>query len=155
MAENPVILVAEDEETDVLMLRDALAKCGSPHELQVVEDGESVVDYLTGVGIYTDRRRYRCPKLLLMDIKLPRRSGLEVLQWLRTQPGLRRLPVVILTSSFQPRDIDAAYDLGVSSYLVKPMGLDALTQVMSTFSRYWLHLNRTPDIPFNPPGDAP
>jgi CheY-like chemotaxis protein len=83
--------------------------------------------------------------LLLLDLKLLRRSGLEVLEWLRAQPGLRRLPVVVLTSSKESQDVNRAYDLGVNSYLVKPVAFDSLQEMVQSLGFYWLMLNKSPD----------
>ena len=103
--------------------------------------------YLNGDLQYGDRERYPLPVLLLMDLKMPRKSGLEVLEWLRQQTGgLRRLPVVVLTSSNQSLDINRAYDLGANSYLVKPAGFDSLLELVKNLDMYWLILNEKPEL---------
>jgi DNA-binding response OmpR family regulator len=112
----------------------------------VVEDGEMAVAYLSGQGQYADRNRYPLPALMLLDLKLPRKSGLEVLTWLREQPGLKRLPVVVLTSSKESVDAGHAYDLGANSYLVKPVGFDTLLEMVKALGMYWFILNEKPDI---------
>ena len=86
------------------------------------------------------------PVLILLDLKLPRRSGLEVLEWLRQQPGLKRIPVVVLTSSRQSKDVDRAYDLGANSYLVKPVEFNALLDMMKQVGLYWLMVNEKPNM---------
>jgi DNA-binding response OmpR family regulator len=111
-----------------------------------VLDGEEAVVYLAGEGRYADRLRYPLPGLVLLDLKLPRRSGLEVLQWLREQQVLRRLPVVVLSSSREATDIDRAYDLGANSYLVKPVGSDALLGMVRAMDGYWLSHNELPQV---------
>jgi CheY-like chemotaxis protein len=141
-----LILVAEDNATDALMVRRAFAKASVQGTLEVVDDGDKAVGYLSGVGAFSDRARYPLPVLLLLDLKLPRRSGLEVLEWLRQQPGLRRLPVVVLTSSEENADIRRAYDLGANSYLVKPVDFDALLEMVKGLGMYWLMLNEKPDV---------
>jgi CheY-like chemotaxis protein len=143
---DDIILAAEDEPVDAMMIKRAFSKAGISHKLHLVEDGDAVIDYLTGTNTYADREQYPLPVLLLLDLKLPRRSGLEILEWLRQQPGLRRMPVVVLTSSRQSIDVTRAYDLGANSYLVKPVEFTALIDIMKTLGLYWLVLNEKPQI---------
>jgi len=142
----PTVLLAEDDSNDVLLLQRAIRKANLAVSLQIVGDGAAAIEYLAGEGAYADRGRYPLPTLMLLDLKLPRRSGHEVLAWLRQQPGLGRLPVVVLTSSRQPPDIDRAYDLYVNSYLVKPVAPADLHRMVETLGLYWLTLNEHPDI---------
>jgi len=142
-----VILLAEDDPNDVLLIQRALQRSNIVNPLQVVRDGADAVAYLNGDLQYGDRERYPLPVLLLMDLKMPRKSGLEVLEWLRQQTGgLRRLPVVVLTSSNQSLDINRAYDLGANSYLVKPAGFDSLLELVKNLDMYWLILNEKPEL---------
>ena len=142
-----VILLAEDDPNDVLLIQRALQRSNIVNTLQVVRDGADAVAYLNGDLQYGDRERYPLPVLLLMDLKMPRKSGLEVLEWLRQQTGgLRRLPVVVLTSSNQSLDINRAYDLGANSYLVKPAGFDSLLELVKNLDMYWLILNEKPEL---------
>ena len=142
-----VILLAEDDPNDVLLIQRALQRSHIANPLQVVRDGADAVAYLNGDLQYADRERYPLPVLLLMDLKMPRKSGLEVLEWLRQQTGgLRRLPVVVLTSSNQSLDINRAYDLGANSYLVKPAGFDSLLELVKNLDMYWLILNEKPEL---------
>ena len=141
-----IILLAEDDENDVLLVQRAFQKSNIANPLHVVRDGEEAVAYLSGELHYADRDRYPLPVMLLMDLKMPRRSGLEVLAWLRQQPGLKRLPVVVLTSSNQSPDINRAYDLGANSYLVKPAGFDSLVELVKNLDMYWLILNEKPEL---------
>jgi CheY-like chemotaxis protein len=138
------ILVVEDNPTDVLLIRRAFEQSKLANPMQFVGDGDAAVDYLAGQGVYDDRSRFPLPILILLDLKLPRRSGLEVLQWLRSQETLKRIPVVILTSSKQDRDVNSAYDIGVNSYLVKPVEFAGLLEMMKTVNLYWLMLNERP-----------
>jgi CheY-like chemotaxis protein len=141
------ILLVEDNPTDILFIQRAFREadlCGI--SLQIIKDGDAAVLYLSGEGEYADRERYPLPILILLDLKLPRRSGQEVLVWLRQQPDLKRLPVVILTSSRDIRDVNQAYDSGVNSYLVKPVGFSALLEMLRTLNLYWLVLNEKPEI---------
>ncbi len=142
----PTLLLVEDDANDVMLFRRAKDKSNLANPLQVVEDGEAAVAYLSGQGQYADRNRYPLPALMLLDLKLPRKSGLEVLAWLREQPGLLRLPVVVLTSSKESVDVGQAYDLGANSYLVKPVAFDKLLEMVTALGLYWLILNEKPDI---------
>lgn len=146
MNKNKVILHVEDDPNDVMLVELAFRKAKTDSSLVVVNDGEQAVNYLSGEGNYSDRTIHPVPALMLLDLKLPRKSGLEVLAWVRShpQPQIRRLPVLMLTSSNQLRDIDAAYDLGVNSYLVKPGDLTVLTELIKTIHQYWLGYNMKP-----------
>jgi CheY-like chemotaxis protein len=143
---TPVILHVEDDHNDVLLVELAFKKATSSAVLQVVHDGEQAVEYLSGVGRYRDRQAFPMPAVVLLDIKLPRRSGMEVLSWVRSRDELRRMPVIMLTSSNQPSDVNRAYDLGVNSYLVKPSALDDLVETIRKLSAYWLEMNLKPVI---------
>jgi CheY-like chemotaxis protein len=102
------------------------------------------VEYLRGDGPFADREKHPLPDLLLLDLKMPRKNGFEVLEWVRQQPGLKRLPVVVLTSSMQDLDINRAYELGANTYLVKPANYEALVDLVKTLIQYWLTLAITP-----------
>jgi CheY-like chemotaxis protein len=140
------ILVVEDNPTDVMLIRRAFTKARIDSPLQVVRDGDTAVRYLAGAGDFADRAEFPLPGLMLLDLKLPRRSGLEVLEWLREQAGLCRLPVVVLTSSRQPQDVNRAYELGANSYLVKPVEFDGLQTMLGAVNRYWLSMNANPNL---------
>jgi len=147
MSASPTnILLVEDDPNDALLLERAFRKAGLPYPLIIVSDGDQAVDFLQGVGKYRDRIKYPMPNLMLLDLKLPRRSGHEVLKWLRSRPGLRRLPVIVLTSSSEQRDVVAAYDEGTNSYLVKPSNAELLGQMVSQLEKYWLTLNERPEL---------
>jgi len=105
--------------------------------------------YIIGAEHYGDRRQFPLPVLILLDLKLPRRSGFEVLEWLRSQPELKRTPVVILTSSKETVDINRAYELGANSYLLKPVTFEALQEMMKAINLFWLVFSEMP----NPPGE--
>ncbi|WP_348232089.1 response regulator [Trichocoleus sp. DQ-U1] len=143
---NYTILLVEDDSNDIFLIQRAFRKANLLNPLQVVENGEAAVFYLAGEPPYTDRDRYPLPVLILLDLKLPRKSGLEVLEWLRQQPDLKRLPVVVLTSSEENRDINQAYDLGANSYLVKPVAFEALLDMVKTLNSYWLIFNQKPKL---------
>ncbi len=139
---SDTILQVEDDADDVLLLRRAFQKAGVAPPLQVVRDGEAAVAYLAGQNEYADRQRYPLPSLVLLDLKLPLKPGLDVLSWIRRNPSLKYVPVVILTSSQEPSDLRGAYDRGANSYLVKPVGTDLFTRMARTLAEYWISLNR-------------
>lgn len=144
---SQVILVVEDDPNDVLLIQRAFKKANILAPLRTVSNGDEAVAYLGGEGKYADPEQAPSPELVLLDLKLPRRSGLEVLEWIRSQERLRRLPVVVLTSSRETSDINKAYDLGANSYLVKPVGFDSLLELVKSLQLYWLTLNQKPEIP--------
>jgi CheY-like chemotaxis protein len=131
MSPQPV-LYAEDEDNDVFLMQRAFAKAGVSNPLQVVIDGAAAIRYLSGAGEFEDRKRFPTPCLVLLDLNLPRRSGLDVVKWMREQPRFRSLPVVFLTSSSQTRDIRSAYTLGANGYLVKPASSEKLIELITT-----------------------
>lgn len=136
------VLLAEDDENDVLLMQRAFKKARKQDCLRVVNDGQEIIDYLAGHHQYSDRNAHPLPQLVVLDLKMPRKNGLEVLQWLKAQPTLKRIPAVVLTSSNQPRDIAQAYDLHANSYLVKPNAFEDLVKLLEAFNNYWLDLNR-------------
>ncbi|MEG4806813.1 response regulator [Microcoleus sp. F8-D3] len=146
MTKTQTILLVEDNPVDILLMQRAFRnETFANTSLQIVRDGDAAVFYLNGDGEYSDRDRYPLPTIILLDLKLPRRSGHEVLIWLRQQPELKRLPVVMLTSSRQTPDVKRAYDLGVNSYLVKPVGFASLLEMMQSFNEYWLNYTELPE----------
>ncbi|HYE61080.1 MAG TPA: response regulator [Phycisphaerales bacterium] len=141
------ILVAEDEEDDVLLIQRAFKKARVANPLHVVRDGQQAVEYLAGAGPYADRQANPMPVMLLLDLKMPRKNGHEVLEWIRAQPTpLRRLPVVVLTSSREAPDVNRAFELGASSYLLKPVSIDGLVQVIQTLNMYWFIMGAVPEV---------
>src|SRR4051812_8405217 len=120
MTDSPVILLAEDREDDGIIIRNAFARTTFPYRLTVVRDGEEAVAYLEGAGAYADRARYPFPSVLLLDLKMPRKDGFEVLDWIRGRAEFSSLRVVVLTSSKLTSDINQAYERGAKSFLVKP-----------------------------------
>ena len=143
---TPSVLLVEDEPNDILLTRRAFKKAQLQCDLQIVSDGDSAVDYLAGQNQFADRNKHPLPTLMLLDLKLPRRSGHEILEWVRNQPGLKRLPVVVLTSSKESDDLRKAYDLGANSYLLKPVDFDEFLSVVHQVSGYWLRTNEPPPL---------
>ncbi len=146
MSQRHTILLVEDNPVDILLMQRAFRnETFTNTSLQIVRDGDAAVFYLNGDGEYSDRARYPLPAIILLDLKLPRRSGHEVLVWLKQQPELKCLPVVMLTSSKETLDVKRAYELGVNSYLVKPIGFASLLEMMQSFNEYWLHYTELPE----------
>jgi CheY-like chemotaxis protein len=141
MTKKPV-LYAEDEENDALFVQRAFSETSILSPLVVVPDGAVALDYLAGTGAYSDRLAHPLPCLVLLDLNLPRKSGLEVLKWIRAQPTISTLPVIILTSSGQEADIHRAYLHGANGFLVKPGKPDALLVMVKAIKDYWLIQNR-------------
>ena len=138
------ILLAEDDENDVLLLKRAFETAEIQNPIFVTRDGQEAMDYLAGVGNFSNRTEYPFPALVLLDLKMPRRSGLEVLQWLRAQPILHCLPVVIFSSSPHEHDIERAYRLGANAFVVKPSTNEARSQLSRFIKGFWLQFNEPP-----------
>lgn len=143
MENHMTVLLAEDDENDVLLMQRAFKKVRKSDSLRVVHDGEAAIDYLSGRHQFVNRVDHPLPSLVILDLKMPRKSGFEVLEWLKTQPSLKRIPTIVLTSSSQQRDILKAYDLHANSYLVKPNAFDELVRLMESAQKYWLDMNRS------------
>jgi len=141
-----LILIAEDNEDHVFLLRRALKKGAVLNPIFVVGDGEETIAYLKGEEKFSDRYEYPLPGLLLLDLKMPKKDGFEVLEWIRQQPGLRRLRVVVLTTSDNPADIDRAYELGANSFMVKPLGKQQFFEVTEAIKGYWLWMSAAPQL---------
>lgn len=139
-----IILHVEDDPNDVLLLQRAFKKSNSGALIQAVGDGDKAVNYLNGVEEFKDREKYPLPSLVLLDLKMPRKSGLEVLSWIRAQDKLKRLVVVVFTSSKHDEDINRAYELGANSYLVKPVGFEQLLDTCKIITEYWGSMNQMP-----------
>jgi CheY-like chemotaxis protein len=137
MNENYTILIVEDDPNDVLFLKRALKKNGIQNPVCTLSDGEEAISYLCGLGEYADRNAHPIPKMIMLDLKMPRKGGLEVLEWLRDHPEYRVIPTIILTSSKLNDDVIKAYGLGANSYLVKPANFDDLQRMVKTAHEYW------------------
>jgi CheY-like chemotaxis protein len=134
----PLVMIAEDDADDQLMLRQAFRHVGYEGEMEFCRDGAELVQRLQQAG-------RRLPSLVLLDLKMPRMGGLEALQTIRADPHLKGLPVITFTTSDMPRDVRTAYELGANAYLRKPVGLDALREIVSALKRFWLDLATLPD----------
>ena len=145
-AADSTLLVVEDEANDRFLIERAVRKARILNPLQMVTNGEEAVSYLTGEGAFADRAAHPLPILVLLDLKLPRRSGIEVLSWIRASPRFHSLPVVVLTSSPDSGDVQRAYKAGANSYLVKPVAFEGLQQMIESLGLYWLVLSRLPGV---------
>jgi DNA-binding response OmpR family regulator len=141
MTSTNVLLHVEDDPNDVLLLQRAFRKANVAINIQAASDGDRAVAYLSGAGEFADREKFPLPNLVMLDLKMPRKSGLEVLAWIRNEAKLRRLIVLIFTSSKHDDDVNKAYDLGANSYLVKPVGFDMLVDLVKIVHQYWLTTN--------------
>ena len=134
--EDPILLV-EDNADDADLIKLALIRAGIHSPIEWLDNGEAALAYLEGTGAFADRETYPLPCLLLLDLKLTRTSGFNVLKWQKQHPELRKVPTVVLTSSMDPVDIDKAYELGAESYLVKPKNFDELVELLRVKATYW------------------
>jgi two-component system response regulator len=144
MPNKKVILLVEDNPSDVDLTRRALERARIVNELVVAEDGAEALEYLFGTGQHAGRDVSNLPALALLDLKLPKVSGLDVLRHIRADARTRRLPVVLLTSSGQDTDVGSGYDLGANSYVRKPVDFGQFQKVMEQMGMYWLILNELP-----------
>jgi len=145
MKDPAAILLVEDNPNDVELTLHALEQHGLADRVQVARDGSEVLDYLFCQGQYSDRCSAKLPRLVLLDLKLPKVDGLEVLRRMKGDQQLRVVPVVILTTSSEERDIVESYLAGANSYITKPVDFDEFTGMIDTLIRYWLLLNELPN----------
>jgi len=146
LPEQAVILLVDDREDDILLVRRALSRANVPNPLFIVRDGEEALSYLDGTGKYSNRDEYPLPNLLLLDLKMPRANGFDVLKWIRAQSMLSSLRVVVLTSSERIPDINQAYELGANSFLTKPLNFTDFTNTIRVVLKYWLEQSKRPEI---------
>jgi CheY-like chemotaxis protein len=135
--QKSTVLLVEDDLNDIFLVKRAFKLAQKQNALQVVTDGEEAMAYLRGAGKYADRTGFPLPMLIVMDLKMPRRTGFEVLEWVKADPLLRRIPVVIVSSSDNPADINRAYDLGVNAYMVKPVDFQQVEHLFDSITHYW------------------
>ncbi|WNG53809.1 response regulator [Archangium gephyra] len=145
MSSPQTILLVEDNPDDVDLTRRAFQRAGVTHPLEVVEDGMDALDYLFGRGVFSHRLHEPLPALVLLDLKLPRLGGHEVLRQIRADPRTRFLPVVILTSSDEEKDLVESYSHGCNSYVRKPVSYNEFVEAARQLGVYWLELNRSPE----------
>lgn len=141
MDEKAIILLIEDNKMDIELTLNAFSEASLDNEIKVVTTGEEGISYLLGQGEFSDRKKYPLPHLILLDLKLPGISGIEVLKIIKNTPKIKRIPVIILTSSKDEGDRILSYDYGANSYLVKPISFVEFLTVIKTLGNYWLSLN--------------
>lgn len=138
------ILLAEDDENEVFFVRESFKKAGIVNPLEVVKNGQEAMDYLSGEGQYADRSRFPLPCLIILDLQMPRRTGIDVLEWLRAQPDLRCLPVIIHSGSSQESDVDKLYQRGANAFVVKPGSMIERIDLATHIKGFWLRFNEPP-----------
>jgi CheY-like chemotaxis protein len=141
MANERTLMLIEDSEDDIFFMKRAMKGANINNPLCVIEDGQTAVDYFAGNGEYADREKHPLPSLVLLDLKLPFKGGLEVLQWIRDQSSLETVIVIVMTSSKEDKDVETAYRLGANSYLVKPPTAEKLLELANALKLYWLKFN--------------
>ena|ERR1051326_517657 len=138
------ILLVEDQPSDARLLMRAFVKAQVQNPIKHLPTGDAALAYLEGLHEYADRGRHPLPILMILDLKLPGMSGLELLRWIRLQKSLRRIPVLVLTSEKEDKFVEAAYDAGANSYLLKSFEPDEIRRVVNLIMDYWLTLNESP-----------
>jgi two-component system, response regulator len=139
-----VILCAEDDDDDRLLIREAWEEGRLANDLRFVHDGEELMEYLQRRGAWADPADSPRPGLILLDLNMPRKDGREALEEIRSDPDLRRIPVVVLTTSKAEEDILRSYDLGVNSFITKPVTFDSMVETLQTVGRYWFEIVEIP-----------
>ena len=145
MNEHQIILLVDDSENDRALMRVAFKKAQCTIPLQEVSSGEDAIAYLKGESPYDDRKKFPLPIVMLLDLNMPKKNGFDVLAWVRVQPMLKRLAVIILTASMRNEDVERAFDLGATSFLVKSISLEELASMMRCLDD-WIHINHFPPL---------
>lgn len=140
------ILLVEDNPNDLALTQRALKKARLANHLHVCRDGEEALDFLFGEGVHSGRSNGQLPRVVLLDLKLPKVDGLEVLRRLKADPRTRTIPVVMLTSSKEQKDVIESYNLGVNSYIVKPVNFEGFSAAVEQLGMYWLLVNQAPKM---------
>jgi CheY-like chemotaxis protein len=139
MARKPIVLIAEDDVNDQMLARRALQKINAPVEVRIVGDGLEAIEYLSGAGKFSDRQEHPTPALIFLDLKMPKKSGFDVLEWIRHDGACKFLPVIVMSSSSLPLDIRRAHELGVNAYFVKPTDFTKLGELLQTATDLFVH----------------
>jgi CheY-like chemotaxis protein len=145
MNNGPInILLAEDDLDDCYLIGEALSESNVPHKLFIVNNGEELMDYLYNRNKYKDTDKWPRPGLILLDLNMPLRNGIDALEEIKNDPGLKRIPIVVLTTSQSEEDVIQTYEMGISSYISKPMTFTALVDAMRSLGEYWDKLVKLP-----------
>ena len=138
------ILMADDDSEDRMLAQEALDESRLLNELSFVEDGQELLDYLFNHGKYADKKKYPTPGIILLDLNMPKKDGREALKEIKAEKRLRSIPIIVLTTSKAEKDILSTYDLGVSSFITKPVSFEGLVDVMKTLNKYWFEIVELP-----------
>lgn len=142
---NPItILIADDDHEDQMLIRDAWAASRLVNDLRFVDDGEQLMDYLQRCGLYADPADSPRPGLVLLDLNMPKKNGLEALKEIKSDPQLQAIPIVVLTSSKEEEDVLSSYALGVSGFITKPVSFQSLVDVIKGVGKYWIEIVELP-----------
>jgi len=144
IGEPITILVADDDPDDRMLTKDALAECRLANVVDFVVDGEELMEYLCRRGKYKHLAKVPLPGLILLDLNMPRKDGREALKEIRQDPALRRIPIVVLTTSKAEEDILRTYELGVNSFIIKPVTFESLVDIVKTIAKYWFEIVELP-----------
>jgi CheY-like chemotaxis protein len=144
--DRPTLLIVEDNEDDIFFVERIFKQIGARCELRFARDGIEAVEYLSGRGVFRDRAKYPMPTIILMDLKMPRRNGFEVLEWMHNQPEIKLIPTIVVTSSTLQEDVTRAYRLGANAVMNKPVDKDSLLQMLKSFHIYWTDFVEMPEI---------
>jgi len=145
MPQGQTLLLVDDCENDLMLMRLAFEKASCSMPLQEVRNGEEAIAYLSGEGFYSDREKFPLPTVMLLDLNMPKKDGFDVLTWVRAQPVLKRLAIIVLTASTRTTDVDRAFDLGATSFLIKPSTLETLADMMECLD-CWIKINQFASI---------
>lgn len=140
------ILIVDDDAEDRMLIKDALLENRLKNPLHFLEDGEQLTDYLTNKGAFADKEKYPAPGLILLDLNMPRKDGREALKEIKEDEKLRLIPVVVLTTSKAEEDIIKSYNLGVNSFITKPVNFSAMVEIMKTLNKYWFEIVELPQM---------
>jgi CheY-like chemotaxis protein len=152
--DQAIFLLVEDNADDAKLLVRSFSKAKVLNPVHVVRSGEAALDYLMGTGQYANRAEYPLPTLILLDLKMPGLDGFEVLRWIRQQPWLSRMRVIVLTGSDSMRDVNKAYSLGANSFLIKPADFEQFVQFSQALNGYWVWMDNAPDAHRLPGGPS-
>jgi CheY-like chemotaxis protein len=143
---RPTLLVVEDNEDDIFFIQRIFNSIGARCTVKFARDGLEAIDYLAGKQPFSDRQKHPVPSLILMDLKMPRMSGFEVLEWMQRQPEIKLIPTIVVTSSTLQEDVTRAYRLGANAVMNKPVDKDTLTEMLKTFHLYWTDYVEMPEV---------
>jgi CheY-like chemotaxis protein len=146
MLDEAIFLLVEDSDDDILLTRRSFRRAEIRNPLQVVHSVDEAICYLGGEGLFSNRLEFPLPALVLLDLKMPRREGFELIEWVRSQPSFLALRIIVLTSSDSRSDVERAYDLGANSYLVKPVESEAFVEALRMLKQYWIGYDKAPSV---------